>query len=146
MSSITWTGNLLLGLWSLICRSFKWTYLFCSSRYFDFGRCNNTLFLNDLALFHNWTHNWCHEFLQNISSFFLCLCSFDCVSILSVSVRIGFLLIWLVRVPETWEAPAPISIRAWHLNLSISIITTSYVTKKLLVVKSVVVVLSQIEE
>ena len=43
-------------------------------------------------------------------------------------------------------APAPVSISAEHLTPSISIRITGYVTEQLLVGKSVVVVLSQIEE
>ena len=44
------------------------------------------------------------------------------------------------------KATAPVSMRVRYLTRSISIRTTGYVTEQLLVVKSVVVVFSQIEE
>ena len=68
------------------------------------------------------------------------------VSIFLISICIGSLLILLIRVLEEEEALALVSIRAQHLIPSLWIKTTWYVTEQQLVVKSVVVVLSQIDQ
>ena len=119
MLSITWTGNSFLRSWSLLCRSYKWTYVFCSSRYFGLESYNNISFSKWSSSVSNPDSQLLSWIFTGYSLIFLVFVLIK-VSIFFVLVRIVFLLIWWIRVLEVQEAPAPESIRTQHLTPSIS--------------------------